>query len=148
MDDRYYMQKTISLAKKMSENDLNRDIPVAAILVDENGEIIAESINTREEDQSILAHAEINALELGAKIKKTWNLSSCSLYVSLEPCAMCAGAILQSHIKRVVFAAYEPKTGALGSRYNLITKDLEIRGGFMEEEASELIKDFFQKLRA
>ena len=147
MDDRYYMQKTIDLARKISKDISNTDIPVAAILVDENNQIIAEAVNSREKEQSILAHAEINALEEAAKIKKSWNLSGSSLYVSLEPCAMCAGAILQSHIKKVVFAAYEPKTGAFGSRYNLVTKDLEVKGGLMEMEARKILQDFFQKLR-
>lgn len=147
MDDSYYMQKTINLARKISESTENRDIPIAAMLVNENGKIIAESVNSREKDCSPLAHAEINVIQAAAKIKKSWNLSSYTLYVSLEPCAMCAGAILQCHIKKVVFGAYEPKSGALGSRYNLITQNLEVKGGFMEEEAGKVLKDFFKKIR-
>ena len=141
------MKKTISLARIQSNDLQNRDLPVAAILVDDMGNIVAEALNSREKDQSIIAHAEIKALENAAKLRKSWNLSDCRLYVSLEPCAMCAGAILQAHISKVIFAAYEPKSGAFGSRYNLCNNKLEIIGGILEEEASELMTSFFKKLR-
>ena len=147
MDHRYYMQKTIALAQQAVSDIDNHDVPVAAILVDEAAGILAEAVNSREQEKSILAHAEINVMQKAASIKNSWNLSGTTLYVTLEPCAMCAGAILQSHISRVVFAAYEPKTGALGSRYNLVNSDLEVIGGVMEEAAAAILKDFFLKLR-
>jgi len=130
------------LAKTIAETE----VPVAAIIV-QNGEIIAEALNTRERDSSILGHAEINAIEEAAAKTGSWNLEGASIYVNLEPCSMCAGAILQAHIKKVVFAAFDSKSGAFGSRHNLATKNMEIIGGIMEEESLHLLRKFFESKR-
>jgi tRNA(adenine34) deaminase len=116
------MKQVIDLAKTVSIN--SKDIPVAALIVDNNNKIIGEGINTREKECSVIGHAEINAIKEANKTLESWNLSRCRIYVNLEPCAMCAGAILQSHLSEVVFAAYDIKSGALGSRYNIVTKNL------------------------
>ena len=119
---------------------------MASIVVYEN-QIIASGINTREQDHQITSHAEINALKQAAQVIGSWNLTGSSLYVNLEPCAMCAGAILQSHISTVVFGAYDAKSGAFGSRYNLITKNLNVIGGIMEQECAQRLTEFFEQLR-
>lgn len=123
-----------------------QEVPVAAMLV-KDSEIISLATNQRETNKSILAHAEILALEQAAQKLGDWNLSGCTLYITLEPCAMCAGAILQSHISKVVFAAYDLKAGALGSRYDISTKNLEVVGGILEEESQEILSSFFEHLR-
>lgn len=128
------------------ENSPSDEVPVAAMLV-KDSEIISFAINQREKNQSILAHAELIALEAAAKTLGDWNLTGCTLYVSLEPCAMCAGAILQSHLSKIVFAAYDLKAGALGSRFNLCTKNLEVIGGLLEFRSQELLRRFFERLR-
>jgi tRNA(adenine34) deaminase len=143
--DLYYMKQVINLAKEVSLD--SKDIPVAALIVDENNKIIGKGINTREKESSVIGHAEINAIQEANKLLESWNLSRCRIYVNLEPCAMCAGAILQSHISEVIFAAYDIKSGALGSRYNIITKNLIVKGGIMEIEAQEILGNFFKKLR-
>jgi len=143
--DLYYMKQVINLAKEVSLD--SKDIPVAALIVDENNKIIGKGINTREKESSVIGHAEINAIQEASKVLESWNLSRCRIYVNLEPCAMCAGAILQSHISEVIFAAYDIKSGALGSRYNIITKNLIVKGGIMEIEAQEILGNFFKKLR-
>jgi tRNA(adenine34) deaminase len=139
------MEQVTSLARTLSLD--SRDIPVAALIVNENNEIIGRGVNTREKECSVIGHAEINAIQEANKTLKSWNLSKCRIYVNLEPCAMCAGAILQSHLSEVIFAAYDIKSGAFGSRYNISTKNLVIRGGVMEIEAQEILGNFFKKLR-
>jgi tRNA(adenine34) deaminase len=139
------MKQVINLAKEVSLD--SKDIPVAALIVDENNKIIGKGINTREKESSVIGHAEINAIQEANKLLESWNLSRCRIYVNLEPCAMCAGAILQSHLSEVIFAAYDIKSGALGSRYNISTKNLIVRGGVMEIEAQEILGNFFKKLR-
>ncbi len=142
MNHQYYMSQVLELAKTAPENE----VPVATLII-KNEKIIAQAINTRERDASILGHAEINAMNEAARILGDWNLSGATLYVNLEPCSMCAGAILQSHISEVVFGAYDVKSGALGSRYNLVTNNLKVTGGVMEEECAEMLTSFFQRCR-
>lgn len=138
----YYMSMVLELARSVDSNE----IPVATIVVKDN-KIIGQGFNTREKNKSILGHAEINALEEAAKSLNNWNLAGATLYVNLEPCAMCAGAIIQAHISEVVFAAYDIKSGALGSRYNISTNNLKVIGGIMEEEGKNLLASFFSRLR-
>lgn len=139
-----HMHHCLKLAGSVAVNE----VPVAALVVNiSTGEIIASGLNTREAEQSVLAHAEINALQLAAKKLGSWNLSGHAIYISLEPCPMCAGAILQSHISQIIFSAYDPKTGALGSRYNLTTKNLQVTGGVMEKEGLSLLQNFFKDKR-
>ncbi len=122
------------------------EVPVAAMLV-RDSEILSIAFNQRETRQSILAHAELLALEEAATKLGDWNLSGSSLYVTLEPCPMCAGAIIQSHVSKVIFGAYDAKSGAFGSRYQLATANLEVRGGILEQEAIQILQDFFSKKR-
>ncbi len=122
------------------------EVPVAAMVV-KDGEILGQALNERESRNSILAHAELLALERAAAKHGDWNLSGATIYITLEPCAMCAGAIIQSHVGQVVFGAYDAKSGAFGSRYQLATSKLEIIGGVLEQECLKLLQDFFAKLR-
>lgn len=138
----YYMREVLRLAQEA----LYKEVPVAAIIVDD-GEIIGRGLNARERNRAVTAHAEIIAIEEANKIKDSWNLGGSTIYVNLEPCAMCAGAILQSHISTVVFAVYDPKSGALGSRYDLRTKNLEVIGGVLEAESLTLLQEFFNRFR-
>lgn len=141
----FYIKKVLDLAESQSQSG-SSDVPVACLVVCEN-EIIGVGTNTREQEKSILGHAEINALESAVKQKGSWNLSDCTIYVSLEPCAMCAGAILQAHIKTIVFSAYDIKSGAFGSRYNLTTSETQVIGGICEDRAIAILKQFFVNKR-
>ncbi len=119
------------------------EIPVGAVVV-KNGQILAEARNTRETQQDPAGHAEINALRLAAKALGTWRLTGCTLYVTLEPCCMCAGAIVQSRLERVIFGAYDRQAGGCGSLYR-ITEDPAFNhftradGGLMADECTELM---------
>lgn len=135
----------MDLAENLSKTD-TREVPVASLVV-LNDQIIGLGTNSREKDQSILGHAEINALLSAVKFKGSWNLADCTIYVSLEPCAMCAGAILQAHIRTIVFSAYDLKSGAFGSRYHLGTRETLVIGGIYEERAVGILKDFFSNKR-
>lgn len=133
------------MAENQSKSDLG-EVPVASLVV-WNNQIIGLGTNSREKDKSILGHAEINALQSAVKFKGSWNLSDCTIYVSLEPCAMCAGAILQAHIKTIVFSAYDIKSGAFGSRYNLTTSETQVIGGICEDRSVAILKQFFLNKR-
>lgn len=127
------------------------DVPVGAVIVKDK-KIISCAHNMREAEHSATAHAEICAIEKACKILGTRRLSGCEMYVTLEPCPMCAGAILMSGIECVYFGAYEEKFGAVGSRFNLfydfnICIKVNFRGGIMEKECAMLMKDFFKELR-
>lgn len=142
-----FLKKAIDLsliAKEMGE------IPVGAVVV-KDGKIIGEGYNTRESDGNPLGHAEINAIIKATKTIGDWRLDGCDLYVTLEPCPMCAGAILNSRISRVFFGAYDNKWGSFGSLIDLSAVRYqttpEIHGGIMEAECKEIIEDFFKNLR-
>ena len=126
------------------------EIPVGAVIVLDD-KIIARGYNKREKENSAISHAEINAIKKANKKLDSWRLEDCVLYVTLEPCPMCAGAIIQSRVKEVYFAAKDPKTGAAGSQLNLFdykfNHQVNYHGGLMEQESKELIQDFFRKLR-
>lgn len=117
------------------------EIPVGAVIV-KDGEIIARAHNRREADKSPTAHAEILAIELAAKKLSDWRLTGCDLYVTLEPCIMCSGAIINSRIRRVYFAAYDHQAGAAGGNVNVFGTR-EVYGGFHEMRAAQILKDFF-----
>ncbi len=143
-----FMLEAVCEAKKSLASG---DVPVGAVIVKDNN-IIAVGHNTREAELSAVAHAEIRAIEQACKTLETRRLSGCEMYVTLEPCPMCAGAILMSGIDYVYFGAYEEKFGAVGSRFNLfydfnICKKVNFRGGIMEEECVSLMIDFFKELR-
>lgn len=126
------------------------DVPVGCVIVSD-GKIISRSHNHREKENRACAHAEIEAITAANELLGTWRLSGCDMYVTLEPCSMCAGAIINSRISRVIFGAYDEKAGACGSVLDLFSYPLNhhplIKGGFMENECSELLSGFFKKLR-
>ena len=128
------------------------DVPVGAIVVNEAGEILGTGQNLREQNNDPTAHAEIVALRNASEKYGSWRLDDLTIVVTLEPCAMCAGAILQSRIKRLVFAAWDEKAGAVGSVMDVIrdpralTK-VEVITGIMEKECSDVLKDFFNTKR-
>ncbi|WP_058235944.1 nucleoside deaminase [Devriesea agamarum] len=136
-------------------NDLTAraDIPIGAVVADENGHIIAVAGNRREADQDPTAHAEILALREAARIRGRWNLTGCTLAVTLEPCTMCAGAIVLSRIDRLIIGAMDPKAGAAGSLYDLVREPrlnhrVQLVTGVRGDECSHLLKEFFRSLRA
>lgn len=146
-DDLYYMSEAIKEARLAAEID---EVPVGAVVV-RDGEIIARAHNLRETEKNALCHAETMAVDAACKALGGWRLPRCTLYVTLEPCPMCAGAIVNSRIERVVFGAYDKRAGAFGSVLDLNAYPLnhkpEIVGGVMEEECRTMLQDFFKKKR-
>jgi tRNA-specific adenosine deaminase len=143
------MRRALELADKAEELG---EIPVGAVLVDDTGKIIGEGWNLSIVNSDPTAHAEIVALRHAAQCIQNYRLLNTTLYVTLEPCTMCAGAILHSRIKRLVFGASDAKTGAVGSRFHFfddykMNHSLEITGGVLQEECSRKLSAFFQKRR-
>jgi tRNA(adenine34) deaminase len=128
----------------------NLEVPIGAVIVCD-GQVIAKTHNTRESCNQAVHHAEMLAIMEANKKLNSWRLDTCTLYVTIEPCPMCAGAILQSRIKKVVYGASDPKAGAHQSKLNLFSIDFnhktEVISGIMEEESKELMQKFFQNLR-
>ncbi|MFC0274870.1 tRNA adenosine(34) deaminase TadA [Metabacillus herbersteinensis] len=146
--DYYYMELAIEEAKKAEEIG---EVPIGAILVSD-GKVIAKAHNLREIEQRSIAHAEILAIDKACKKAGTWRLENATLYVTLEPCPMCAGAIVLSRIKRVVYGASDPKGGCAGTLMNLLQEErfnhqVEIAKGVLEIECGELLSTFFRKIR-
>lgn len=128
------------------------DVPVGAVIFNEAGSLVGVGHNLRERDHDPTAHAEIIAMREAAKKNETWRLDGHTLVVTLEPCAMCAGAIAQSRMKTVVFGAWDAKAGAVGSVWDILrdpraTHQVEVISGIMEAECAELLKDFFKQQR-
>ncbi len=149
MDYKLIMQAALSLAKVAADKG---DVPVGAIVVNEAGEIFGTGQNLREQNNDPTAHAEIVALRNASEKLGSWRLDDLTIVVTLEPCAMCAGAILQSRVKRLVFAAWDEKAGAVGSVMDVIRdpralNKVEVISGIMEKECSEVLKDFFNTKR-
>ncbi|MCL2518693.1 MAG: tRNA adenosine(34) deaminase TadA [Oscillospiraceae bacterium] len=142
-----YMQEALELAKQAKALG---EVPVGAVIV-RNDEIIAKTFNTRELDKNALMHAEIIAIDIACTKLGGWHLHECELYVTLEPCPMCAGAIINSRIKRLIYGAKDAKAGAFGSVLNLncypFNHKPEIIGGVCERECKELLSGFFKELR-
>ena len=142
-----YMLLAIEEAKKTLALG---EIPVGAVIV-RQGKVIATGYNTRESDADITGHAEINAIRGAAKALNDWRLTDCTIFVTLEPCAMCAGAILQSRMEALVFGAYDTAGGCCGSVYDLAAQGelgtLKIAGGVMEAECLALLQNFFTQKR-
>lgn len=125
------------------------EIPVGAVIV-KDGEVIAQAFNRKEEFNDVTAHAEILAIREAAQKLKRWRLDDCEMYVTLEPCPMCAWAIVNSRIKTVYFGSYDMNYGALGSKIDVRTlanSKLKVFGGIMEQECDELLKNYFDGLR-
>lgn len=144
------MAKAIELARAAAT--ASGDVPVGAIILDKSGEVIATGVNQREMLKSPVAHAEIVAIEKAARALGTWRLDELTMIVTLEPCAMCAGAIAQSRFQRLVFGAWDEKAGAVGSQWDLLRDPrqlhkLEIIAGVMAKECAELLADFFIEKR-
>ena len=127
----------------------SQDVPVGAVIISESGEVIAAGHNTRERDQDPLGHAEIVTIRYAAEKLGTWRLDTCTLVVTLEPCVMCAGAILAARIPRLIFGAWDEKAGASGSVFDLLrdrrlNHHVEVIPGVRAEECGELLTDFFR----
>lgn len=143
-----YMRQAINLAKKAKANG---DVPIGCVIVYE-GKVIARGYNRRNKDKTTLAHAEIMAIKKGSKYMNDWRLEDCTMYVTLEPCQMCAGAIVQARIPKVVIGCMNPKAGCAGSIINILdikqfNHQVETIKGVLEEECSAMMKDFFHELR-
>ncbi|MBQ4135632.1 MAG: tRNA adenosine(34) deaminase TadA [Clostridia bacterium] len=147
-NDIKFMREALALAKKAAELG---EVPVGAVVVNSEGIVIADAYNLRENKKSVIAHAEIIAIEQACRKLGDWRLSGCTLYVTLEPCPMCAGAIVNSRISRVVFGAYDMQAGCCGSVINFnaypFNHAFEIEGGVLEEECSAILADFFKNKR-
>lgn len=147
MDDIYFMRQAIKRAKKAASIG---EVPVGAVLV-KDGKIISSGYNLREKKNNSLLHAEIIAIDRACKKLGVWRLEDCTLYVTLEPCPMCAGAVINARIKRVVFGGYDYKAGVYGSVFNItdykFNHKYEVTGGVLEEECAALLSDFFAQLR-
>ena len=143
------MQQAISLAQEVKSSG---DVPVGALIVNEAGEILSSGKNEREKNNDPTAHAEIVAIRKASEKIGSWRLDDLTLIVTLEPCVMCAGAILQSRIKRLVFGAFDQKAGAVGSCHDVVrdvralTK-VEVVSGVLENECAKLLTDFFATKR-
>jgi tRNA(adenine34) deaminase len=148
LNDEKYMRLAIDEALKAKDKS---EVPIGAVIV-QNDEVIASAYNLRETEQRSVAHAELLAIDEACKKLGTWRLEDATLYVTLEPCPMCAGAIVLSRVKRVVFGAYDPKGGCAGTLLNLLefekfNHQAEVVGGMLEEECGSLLTTFFRELR-
>ena len=147
-EDRKYMRQALTQAKKAAAID---EVPIGCVIV-QDGHIIARGYNRRNIDKNTLAHAELAAIRKASRKTGDWRLEDCTMYVTLEPCQMCAGAIVQSRMKRVVIASMNAKAGCAGSVLNLLqmqqfNHQVEITQGVLEEECSEMLSSFFRELR-
>jgi len=147
MNDEYFMKEALRLA---AESANEGEVPVGAVIVID-GRIVGRGRNRREKDKNALAHAELEAINEACKTLGGWRLWQCDMYVTLEPCPMCTGAIINSRIKRLIFGASDYKAGSCGSVVNLFdfpyNHKPEIVSGFMQDECSAILTDFFKELR-
>ena len=147
-EDRKFMRQALTQAKKAAAID---EVPIGCVIVCD-GKVIARGYNRRNIESSVLGHAELAAMKKASKKLGDWRLEECTLYVTLEPCQMCAGAIVQSRIPRVVVGCMNPKAGCTGSILNLLdiqafNHQADLTTGVLEEECSQLMKQFFRELR-
>ncbi len=147
-EDEKYMKQALRLAKKAMDSG---DVPIGCIIV-YDGKIIARGYNRRNKEKQSLAHAELIAIRKASKVIGDWRLEECKMYVTLEPCQMCAGAIVQARIPEVVIGCMNPKAGCAGSIINLLdmqefNHQVKVTRGVLEEECSVLLKNFFKELR-
>ena len=147
MDKEYYMGLALELAREAAAAG---EVPVGAVVADADGRVIGRGCNRREE-RSATAHAEIEAIDAACAARGGWRLDDCTLYVTLEPCPMCAGAILNARIGRLVYGAREPKSGSVGSVIDLFAENYgfspAVYAGVREEESTALLRRFFQARR-
>ena len=148
MDDEKYMRRALELARKAASED---ETPIGAVIVYRD-QIIGEGYNRRNQTGNPLCHAEIEAIHQAAGYLKDWRLEECTMYVTLEPCPMCAGAIVHARIPRVVLGAMNPKAGCAGSIMNLLEEprfnhQVLVERGFLEAESREIMQSFFAQLR-
>lgn len=146
--DEHWMRHALALAHQAAEED---EVPVGALIV-QNGKVIASAYNQREQLADPTAHAEMIAITQAASHLNSWRLTDCVLYVTLEPCPMCAGAILQARVPRVVYGAVDPKAGAVDSLYRLLNDDrlnhrCEVQGGVMAGPCGRVLTEFFERKR-
>ena len=147
-DKTKYMRLALKQAKRAEESG---EVPIGCVIV-KDGKVIARAYNKRQQKRVVTAHAEILAIEKASRKIKDWRLDGAEMYVTLEPCAMCAGAIAGSRFKKVYFGAYEKKGGGVISKFNILSESglnhvTEYEGGVMEEDCSSLIKKFFKDRR-
>jgi tRNA(adenine34) deaminase len=147
-DDEHYMRIAIDQAHIAQENG---DVPIGAVIVYKE-KIIAKAYNQREQLADPTAHAEIIALTQAAAARENWHLNGCTIYVTLEPCPMCAGALVLSRMDRLVYSCDDPKSGAVKSLYNIVQDErlnhrLEVTSGVLADDCSKLLQDFFQQRR-
>lgn len=148
IEDERYMKEAIKQAKKAYALD---EVPIGCVIVQDN-KIIARGYNRRNTDKNALAHAEISAIKKASKKTGDWRLEDCTMYVTLEPCQMCAGAIVQSRMKKVVIGAMNPKAGCAGSVINILqmkqfNHQAEMENGILEKECADMLSTFFKELR-
>jgi len=147
MEHQDYMEQALALAREAAAHG---EVPVGCVIV-KDGKVIGRGRNRREEKQAVYSHAEMEAMAQANAALDSWRLEGCDLYVTLEPCPMCAGAILNAHLPRVVFGAKDPKSGAAGSLVDLLHLpgcfQPEVSGGILEAECSQALRDFFRTLR-
>ncbi len=148
MNDEYYMGLAIEEARKA---EALGEVPIGAVIV-RDGQVVGRGYNLRETTKDPLAHAELLAIKEASKTMGGWRLIGATLYVTLEPCPMCAGAIVQARLPKIVYGAMDPKAGCAGSLMNLLQEErfnhqVEMMQGVREEECSELLKNFFRSLR-
>jgi tRNA(adenine34) deaminase len=146
--DEYFMNEAIKEAKKA---EALKEVPIGAVLV-RGGEIISRAHNLRESNQNAIAHAELLAIDKACREVGSWRLEESTLYVTLEPCPMCAGAIILSRVKRVVYGASDPKGGCVGTLMNLLQDErfnhqCEVTKGVLEAECGQLLSNFFRSIR-
>lgn len=146
--DEKFMREAIKQAKKAEEI---MEVPIGCVIVQDE-KIIARAYNRRNKDKSALSHAELLAIQKASKKAGDWRLEDCTLYVTLEPCQMCAGAIVQSRMKRVVIGSMNPKAGCAGSIINLLEMEqfnhqVDVERGVLQEECGTLLTEFFKSLR-
>lgn len=146
--DEKYMKEALKQAKKAYKLG---EAPIGCV-IEYDGKIIGRGYNRRNTDKSTLAHAEISAIKKATKVIGDWRLEGCTIYITLEPCPMCAGAIVQSRIKRCVIGAMSPKSGCAGSILNILDESrfnhqVEIESGILEENCRQILSSFFKELR-
>ena len=147
MDFEHFMHLSLEQARLAGD-----EVPVGAVLVDEAGQVLASGHNLREQKNDPTSHAEIEVIRLAAAALGDWRLDNCTLFVTLEPCVMCAGAIVAARIPRVVFGAWDEKVGAAGSAYDILRdarlgNPVEVIPGVLEDQCSRVLKDFFEAKR-